>query len=649
MRALLPFIIVGITTGAVYALASMGLVLTYTTSGVFNFAHGAIGMFATFVFYQLRVEAHWPTWLAVAIAVLVVAPLMGIVVDRVLLTRLQGASPATYVVVSLGLLVALQSAAVAIFGGETRQVAAIFPTRGFELSGVRVGYDQTIVVVIAVVAGLGLAAFFRRTHLGLATRAVVGDRDLTELVGTDARAVTTFSWVLGSAFAALSGVLFAPVVGLDAVLLTLLVLQAFGAAVVGGLRSLPRTNLGAYGIAIAAAVSTKYVATTPALIGLPSAMPFIALFLVLVVSPKGSFAEVTGHSGGSGRAARGSGATARPGRVGARSTLPLRTLIPVVAAAAVLPVVLNGSQLLVASTAVAFVAIFASLSLLVGLSRQLSLCHAVFVVFGATTLSHLLSAGVPYVAALLLSALVLVPVGALVAIPTIRLSGLFLALGTFAFGALAQNLLYNNGFAFGRDAQVNLARPALFAGDTAFYYFILAVVTVTVVAVELVRITRLGRILAAIGDSPAAVQSIGVSPTASRVMVFCLAAFVAGIGGGLLGSLIGSVSTLSFDFFQSLVWLTVLVTAGAATLGGSVLAALLLIAVPSVFTSATVVEWQPVAFGVAAIVFAQSPNGIVGYLRRPDFVDLARRSAWRTDRRRATERRAAALAAGGRN
>ncbi|HVW35633.1 MAG TPA: ABC transporter permease [Acidimicrobiia bacterium] len=638
MRSLVPFIIVGITTGAVYALAAMGLVLTYTTSGVFNFAHGAIGMFATFIFYELRVDAGWPTGLAVAVAVLVVAPVLGVVVDRVLLTRLEGASAATYVVVSLGLLVALQSAAVAIFGGETRQVAAILPTSGFEVSGVRVGWDQAVVVAVAVAAGLALAAFFRATHLGLATRAVVGDRDLTELVGTDARLVTTFSWVLGSAFAALSGVLFAPVVGLDAVLLTLLVLQAFGAAVIGRLRSLILTNLGAYGIAIVAAVSTKYVARTPALIGLPSALPFIALFFVLVASPRGAFAAVTGE-----RTARsgapGSGAAARrPVRTG--SGLPLRTLVPVVAAAAVLPAVLNGSQLLVATTTVAFVAVFASLSLLVGLSRQLSLCHATFVVFGATTLSHLLSAGIPYPAALILAALLLVPVGALVALPTIRLSGLFLALGTFAFGALAQNLLYNNGFAFGRDAQVNLARPSLFTGDTAFYYFVLAVVTVAVIGVELVRITRLGRILGAIGDSPEAVQSIGISPTASRVMVFCLAAFVAGIGGGLLGSLIGSVSTLSFDFFQSLVWLTVLVTAGAATLGGSILAAVLLIAVPAVFTAATVVKWQPVAFGVAAIVFAQAPNGIAGHLRRPDFAALAERSAWRTDRRRSAERHA---------
>ena len=74
MRSLLPFVVIGITTGAVYALASMGLVLTYTTSGVFNFAHGAIGMFATFIFYELRTELGWPTPLAVAAAVLVVAP-----------------------------------------------------------------------------------------------------------------------------------------------------------------------------------------------------------------------------------------------------------------------------------------------------------------------------------------------------------------------------------------------------------------------------------------------------------------------------------------------------------------------------------------------------------------------------------------------
>jgi ABC-type branched-subunit amino acid transport system permease subunit len=284
------------------------------------------------------------------------------------------------------------------------------------------------------------------------------------------------------------------------------------------------------------------------------------------------------------------------------------------------------------------VAVFASLSLLVGLSRQLSLCHAVFVVFGATTLSHLRHAGLPFAPALLLAGLVVVPVGALVAVPAIRLSGLFLALLTFAFGALAQNLLYNNSLIFGRRAVITLARPAAFGGDVSFYYLVLGIVTVAVVAVEGVRITRLGRVLRAIGDSPDGVQSIGISPTTSRILVFCIAAFVAGIGGGLLGSVVGTVTSGQYDMFQSLVWVTVLVTAGPASLGGAVLAAVLFAASPAIFTSRAFGDWQPVAFGISAIIFAQTANGMIGFARLPDFAALGRAAAWRLDRRRAEER-----------
>ncbi|MGH9000314.1 MAG: branched-chain amino acid ABC transporter permease, partial [Acidimicrobiia bacterium] len=293
MRAFLPFLVIGVTTGAVYALAAMGLVVTYTTSGVFNFAHGAVGMLATYLFYSMRVDAGWPTPLALAVALGVVAPLIGVLLDRVLLTRLAGATTATYVVVSLGLLVALQGGVVAVYGAETRRLEALFPTSTFRLFDVNVGYDQAIVVGIAVASGLALAWFFSRTHLGLKTRAVVGDPELTEMVGSDSRAITTASWVLGTVFAALSGILIAPVVGLDAVLLTLLVVQAFGAAIVGRLRSLPLTNLGAYGIAVLAALSTRYVASNTSLIGLPTALPFIVLFAVLIFSPKQAFVEVT--------------------------------------------------------------------------------------------------------------------------------------------------------------------------------------------------------------------------------------------------------------------------------------------------------------------------------------------------------------------
>jgi ABC-type branched-subunit amino acid transport system permease subunit len=195
------------------------------------------------------------------------------------------------------------------------------------------------------------------------------------------------------------------------------------------------------------------------------------------------------------------------------------------------------------------------------------------------------------------------------------------------------------GLAFGRDAVGVIPRPEMLNGDTSFFYFVLGVVAVSLVLIETVRVTRLGRVLAAVADSPAGVQSVGINPVASRVMVFCLSAFFAALAGGLLGTLVRVVTPTSFDFFQSLVWVTVLVVAGARGFTGSIMAAVLLIAVPAVFTSAAVTEWQPVLFGVAAIVLARSPNGIVGLLRLPDFTRLSEGSEWRSEDRRLVERR----------
>jgi branched-subunit amino acid ABC-type transport system permease component len=627
MKAYLPFLVIGLTTGAVYAIASLGLVLTYRTSGVFNFAHGAIGMFATYVFYSLR--QHLPTSVAILVSVLVVAPLIGVVIDAVF-RRLEGAGAAAAIVASLGLLVGLQGLAVVVYGAETRRMSPIFSTGTYRVADLNVGIDQTLVVAVAIAAGLALVAFFQRTHLGLQTRAVVDNRPLAGLTGTRPVAVTRFSWMLGCAFAATSGILFSPLVGLNSLLLTLLVVEAFGAAAVGRLRSFPRTALAAFGLGVLQSFATKIVAETgnSALNGLPSALPFLMLFCILVFSRAGSFREATAAQ----VASRSRRARTR------RFRFPTGPVVAVVGIAAVLPPFLSGSRLLTLTTAVAFILVFASLSLLIGLSRQLSLAHAVFVVFGATTLSHLQSAGVPYLLALPLAALALAPVGAAMAIPALRLSGLYLGLATLGFGILAQNLLFPTSIAFGVDALAFIHRPLFLATDTRFYFFVLAVVVVGVVAVELVRVTRLGRFLTALADSPTAVGSLGVSPLASRVVAFCFSAFLAALAGGLLGTLVQSVNPTSFNFFQSLIWVTVLVAAGAETFGGVVLASVLLVVVPAVFTAEWVTEWQPVLFGVAAVAFAQTDNGLIGRFRLPDLSALSARNRWRLGSQRGLER-----------
>jgi ABC-type branched-subunit amino acid transport system permease subunit len=150
-------------------------------------------------------------------------------------------------------------------------------------------------------------------------------------------------------------------------------------------------------------------------------------------------------------------------------------------------------------------------------------------------------------------------------------------------------------------------------------------------------------LLRGLADSPTAIESLGINPTASRVLTFCLAGFLGAIAGGLLGTLTQTVNTQSFNFSSSLIWVAVLVAAGSETLGGAVLASALLVAIPSFFTSSKVLEYQTIGFGAAAILLAQTPNGLIGLARSFDFAAMARVSSWRLDGRRRTAERAARL------
>jgi branched-subunit amino acid ABC-type transport system permease component len=638
MSDYLPFLVLGITSGSIYALAALGLVVTYTTSGVFNFAHGTVAMVSAYAYYTLTVTHHIKPVVALLLIVFGLGPLIGIVVDKALFRRLVGASSAAYVVVSIGLLIALQGAVIIKYGPTVRPVPNIFPSGVVDLGQVNVGYDQIAITSIAAALGLGLVIFFTRTQTGLDMRAVVDDPQLSELTGANASRTTALAWMLGSSFAALAGVLLAPTLGVDATLLTLLVVQAFGAAALGRLRSLPIAYVGAIGLGIAGQLSTKWTGRWATehtwLGGLPPSLPFIVLFGVLLVSKRGSFVELTRNV-----APRSAAAGLAPGA----RRFPVALLIGLVAVALVIPSIATDSRVTTATTALAMLVVFSSLSLLLGLSRQISLCHAVFVALGASTLGHLQNQGVPFLPALLLSGLIVVPVAGLLAIPAIRLSGLFLALATFGFGVLFQNLLFRTSWVFGTAGQLGVDRPSVFGhdltGTNGFYWFVLVISIVSVVVIEVIRATRLGRLLRATADSNVAVETLGINTTAARTVVFCTSGFFAAIAGGLLGAQVSSVSTSSFSFLSSMLWVTVLVAAGAATLGGATLATLLLVAIPAFFTSAEVINYQTAAFGVAAIVFAQAPNGLIGMItglpRKAFLVRWATEGAPRVAARRA--------------
>jgi branched-chain amino acid transport system permease protein len=252
MDAFLAFTVVGVVTGAIYAVSATGLVVTYTTSGVFNFAHGAMGMVMAFLYWELRVNQAWPAPIALVVVLLVAAPIMGAVVERLLMRKLYNAPMGVSIVTTLALLVILLGLGDSLWSGtELRRMPGFFAGNDVDVFGVRVTYHQLISLVVAGLIAAGLRFLMFHTRTGVTMRAVVDNRDLAGMNGVFPERVASLSWALGSFLAAIAGILIAPQLTLNHLLLTLLVINGYAAAMLGKLKNLPLTFLGAVVLGLA--------------------------------------------------------------------------------------------------------------------------------------------------------------------------------------------------------------------------------------------------------------------------------------------------------------------------------------------------------------------------------------------------------------
>jgi ABC-type branched-subunit amino acid transport system ATPase component/branched-subunit amino acid ABC-type transport system permease component len=601
---LLPFIVAGLTTGSIFALAAVGLVLTYKTSGIFNFGHGAMASAAAFLFYFLRDQHGIPWPAAAAVCVLAGGPMTGVLLEWIT-RRLAGATLAVNVLATVGLLLTLQGGLELLFPpGPNREVAQFLPRRAVEIGGTPVGIYQLIIFAVGVVAVAVLTLYLRHSRTGLAMRAVVDNRELLDVMGTSPARVRRLAWIIGSTMAAASGVLLAPLLPLDATTMTLLVVTAFGAAAIGAFRNLPFTYLGGLAIGVGQALLQKYfVSSTGITAGLSSSLPFLILFILLLVAPR----------------LRQPGAGGVLQRVEAVGWRPPWTVQ--LGGSAVLLVVLvtvpqfAGLHLGDWTRFLAYVVLFLSLGLLVRMSGQVSLAHVSFMAIGVVAFSHLaVDHHWPWFAALLLAALVAAPVGAVLAVPAIRFPGLYLALATLGFGILLQQMFYGQGYMFGvLGLGVQVPRPHLswlsLDSDRGYYYLVLLItVAVTAFAVLLTG-SRLGRLLKAMSDSPIGLAASGASVNVCRVLVFCLSASLAAVAGVLDG---GSLGIVGGDGYQPLLSLQlfalIMLTVGDAP-WYAVLAAAGQVLVPSYISTGPTVGYALTAvFGASAIFHSVTPE-----------------------------------------
>src|SRR5438876_4282543 len=292
MAAFAAYTIIGLSLGGIFSLAALGIVLIYRTTGVLNFAHGAMGMVSTFVAWQVFYgwsHPFWPGWISTLLAViagLVFAALIGPFLEFAIFRWVRTRDPVVKAVITIGVLLALQSAASLIWKNNQYHLPIYLAPQAatFTIADVPIGANNIVVIVAALLLAFGLGAFLRYTSFGRSMRAVSDSPTSASLWGVPVGRVGAISWMLGSLVAAVAGILITPFINFDTTSLTLLIVDSLAAALIGGLVSLPMTVLGGFLLALLETYPTMWIPS----LGLPRLIALLVILAVLIIrSPRG--------------------------------------------------------------------------------------------------------------------------------------------------------------------------------------------------------------------------------------------------------------------------------------------------------------------------------------------------------------------------
>ncbi|MCJ7671988.1 MAG: ABC transporter permease [Acidimicrobiia bacterium] len=597
------FILTGLVLGSIYAISALGLVLTYTSSRVLNFAHGAIAYAAAVFYFWLNQEQGWSIPGAAIMTVFVMCPVLGLFLWAVMFRHLTHAPPEVRFVSTVGLWVALPALVKILFPfskGEVYDARGILknPTNFFDVLGVNVTDAQAAVLVAATVIAIVLTIVIRMTPLGLSMRASVDSPRTARISGINTSAITAGSWMVGTSLAGFAGVLLTPILGLSEIQFTFLLVASLAAAVVGRLTSLPLTFAGAMLIGLLQGISLDLLPDEGVLAkGFRPSLPFIVM-LVALLAYQGLRREKFEVDLRAGPAEQ--EVPAPPRRTGWRAAVgPLLVALVLVS----VPLWLDDFWIGVVSQGIALAVLFLTFTLVTGEGGMLSLCQATLAgvgAFGAALLAT--NAGWPVGLAVLAGACIAVPVGLLVAALSLRLGDIYLALATFAFALLIENLVFAREDFSNFDAGVTLLRPVFLGIDfndrTNFYLLLIAIFCVVALLIVTLRRGTSGLVFASMRSSETAAATTGIGIVRTKLLLFGASAFCAGLGGALLAMTIGRATPNSFNVLIGIVWLAIVVTWGVRSVVGALLAGIIFAVVPQQLSLLLMLVLLFVAFGI---------------------------------------------------
>ena len=585
MSTVLLFLILGLGSGAVYAALSLGLVVTYRSSGVVNLASAAIALYIAYTYAYLRMGelvdpipglsptvslgsgplGFWPAFLIS----LAVAAVLGALLYALVFRPLRATPAAAKAVASVGVMIVLQALLATQLGSSAVSVAPIFPAHTYQMLGSRVPGDRLWSAAIIIALSIALGLWFRLSRFGLATRAAAETEKGAFVTGLSPQRIALVNWALSTVIAGVGGVLVAPIVPLTPDSYSLFIVAALAAALVG--------NFTRIGVTVAAAVAigmlqseATYLQTKSWLpsSGLTDLVPLLVILIFLVLRgqelpSRGAIIQKT-----LGRAPRPRGYVV-PG-----------ALIVVLGLGSL--AVTHGSMRAAVITTLVMAVIALSQVVVTGFTGQISFAQLTLAGVGAFSLTRIQQQlHVPFPFAPLLAAVIAMVIGVIVGLPALRIRGLPVAVTTLALAAALQDLWfdnpdYNGGFAgapvsdakiFGLDLGVGAGHgyPHL-----SFGILCLIVLLLAAGGVALVRRSRLGAAMLAVRANERSAAASGVSVAQVKLIAFAIGGFLAGLGGAMLAYQQTSADYSSYTAVGSVTFFATVYIAGITSVSGGI-------------------------------------------------------------------------------
>ena len=272
----------GLRTGSIYALIAIGYTMVYGIAKMINFAHGDIIMVGAYALYFSISVLGLPVPVALVITVIVCA-VLGVVIEKVAYKPLRSAPPLAVLITAIGMSFFLQSASLLIFGSTPIPFQSVIPNVNISVGPVVISSITVVTLIVTAIAMILLTLFVNKTKMGSAMRAVSEDKGAAELMGINVNSTISLTFAIGSALAAVAGVLYiCQYQSMRPTLGALPGIKAFVAAVLGGIGSIPGAMLGGILLGLIESVSKAYISTE-----LADAIVFGVLIVVLLFRPSG--------------------------------------------------------------------------------------------------------------------------------------------------------------------------------------------------------------------------------------------------------------------------------------------------------------------------------------------------------------------------